>query len=377
MLGQEEFAICMSCCWLLPLGNARLISNHIVNKNPHTVFDFSCALVFGALAWDILKRHGTDDTMMEKPAVLRFVSGCSHGDMFALLACDRIEAQTCKLKLLMSKKRGTYVGRFKCLQEDGPNVVVALCGRDTDVRWKHEFTNTSAELAKGLLDSKLCAAELGTIAPFVASRSREWKLYGFAVVASWRVSDTRGAVLSAQNTSLETPVRDVLRNVLFGQFAKKPKAVIELPVHAAVALPIALPITDDAFLNVDMNASLEGPSVAASLWQLVGNGTSEVVYRDHDGYTRCPFVDVLQRWVRDYTIQVLSSNIPGIVGWRVWSPIAALMAHNAWDCDIVVVTERLKGTGALRLRVEAPPQKLLQQYLAQVSVTGTRERMTP
>eukprot|EP00971_Amphidinium_carterae_P086689 1715422-Amphidinium_carterae.1 len=277
----------------------------------------------------------------------------------------------------MSKKRGPYTGRFRCLEEDGPSVVVAVCGRDTDVRWKHEFTNTSAALAKGFLETKLRVAELGTIAPFVGPASREWKLYGFAVVASWRVSDTRGAVLTPQNTTQETPVQEVMRNVLYGHLANKPKAVIELPVHAAVALPSPLHIVDDAFLNIDANASIEGPSLAASFLNLVGNGTSEVMYRGHDGIARCSFADVLQRWVQEYTIPVLSSNMPGIIGWRVWSPIATLMVHNVWDCDIVVVTERLKGASALRLRLDAPPQKLLQQYLAQVSLTGTLETMNP
>eukprot|EP00971_Amphidinium_carterae_P156923 3110790-Amphidinium_carterae.1 len=53
----------MSCCWLLAVGNDRLISNHIVNNKPHNLFNFSCALVSGALAWDLPKRHCNDETM--------------------------------------------------------------------------------------------------------------------------------------------------------------------------------------------------------------------------------------------------------------------------------------------------------------------------
>ena len=101
--------------------------------------------------------------------------------------------------------RGPYVGRFSCLQEDGPNVVVALCSRFHSVRWQEEFGRLAAQPARTYLNHKLVAAQLPTLETHLPAVGEDmWHIVGLAVMVSWRLATTHAEPVSLANTTPES-----------------------------------------------------------------------------------------------------------------------------------------------------------------------------
>ena len=264
--------------------------------------------------------------------------------------------------------RGPYKRRLACLQEDGPDVIVALCARAQGVRWQPEFARVSAQQALSYLNRRLGRLHLPAVGDWLAGAQEMWCWVGLAVVASWRLATTRGNIISRHNTTDETSELDVMRNVLFGHacLPKRPLAVVEYPIHDAVWMEQDIGLAAISELD-DPSVILESPFMSQRLWASLQHGEAQVLHHCRPGEEPRPRLvkDVLQQWHGEYGIAMPSNQIPHIVGWRTWSPLAALMTRKSWCADITIVSKRLRGIGGLRLRADAPPQKKLMQYLSQ------------
>ena len=262
-----------------------------------------------------------------------------------------------------SKRRGPYRGRFECLEEDGPCILVALLGRGFGLRHQMAFQKSAARPAAAIVNARLRTSGLQTLDTYSTSqpvpKDRSFLLCGLAVMSLWRLMPASHTAATSASIAAGMEDSDLLHIVSYGLSGQQPRAVLEFPIHDACRLVDAVPVSLEDWPSLDNESTLETPGFAHMLWQKLRGGEQLV----QKGSERITVQYALQRWMATYGIKVGSSGLPLLHGWRVWQPLCDLMSLSLWACDCVPVFERQSGQGVWRLKMDAPPQRLLQQYL--------------
>ena len=267
--------------------------------------------------------------------------------------------------------RGKYVKRFECLEQPGPPVLVAILARPFAVRWLAEMKRPQNRPGLAWLDQMLLSSGLPSTSEHLkrsrdVHQERSWSVVGFAVFNAWRLVQLCGQP-AAQSRLNSVSAVAALHDLNYGSENIEARACLEFPVVDAVYLPepVLIPTSDPLELETQ---ALDTPAFSRDLWEWVAHGAVAAVHASQPAQPH-PLRDFVSTWTVQH--QFHSAEAPRIVGWRMWTPMGALMARRKLPCDLVPVTARAAGRFAVRLLTNGPPQHLLQQYL-QLQVVGPR-----
>ena len=256
--------------------------------------------------------------------------------------------------------RGPYLGRFKCLQEDGPPELVAILGHD-EGRWSSAFQLRRNEPALNYLDMMRAKHSLG---PSLAGHARTtaWHLLGFVIMSSWRVADPISTQFTVAAAPHNISSRDLLHGMSYGSSPTKPKAILEYPILVSASLSSPQPLPP--FPNLDsLHDSLDSATFAHMIWGLVSDASTEIVDFSEAEPRTTSAPSLLKKWQHRFRIAAAPTGVPPFLGWRVWRALGEVMVRGMWQTDVIKLGERFSGKDALRLRAGQPPQKLLLQFL--------------
>eukprot|EP00971_Amphidinium_carterae_P044311 871517-Amphidinium_carterae.2 len=274
--------------------------------------------------------------------------------------CGAAQAHSavCAAKMAPKKK---YIGRFACLEEDGPPVFVPVFSHPRG-RWHDEFSLQTHVVARDVVRNRLrnCGLSLEACLDIA---DNQWHLEGFVVMSAWHLTQATGtAFCAADSASIQSS--QVLQNMLLSQCSAGIRAVLEFPILAACFL--REPLRCGAIGDIDMEnyaVALDKPSFAQKLWSDIPPDTP-VFEMDSMGLdsTELHLSKLWAKWCRQYRWPLLGpQNV--LAGWRVWRPLGKLMCRLQWAADAVAIVQRVKGRFAVRLRNDSPPAKLVREYL--------------
>eukprot|EP00971_Amphidinium_carterae_P352590 6492661-Amphidinium_carterae.3 len=255
--------------------------------------------------------------------------------------------------------RGKYTNRLEPVAQDGPYSIVAVVAH-CHARWEKDFEAGAADVGKRFLRKRL--DEHGLRYEELANTTvTTWSIEGLVVMPAWRVVQARGTAFAPIDVSA-VDSRQIVHNLLLLQCKEGLRATIEYPILSAAyfAVPIQLPASlTGEFENYAL--PVEKPSIVGPMWAAMQG--AEVTIVDESGRTSTKTALALwTQWSQQYRLGAISPT-SCLVGWRAWRPVAALMVRFGWFGDAVAVAQRNSGRFSTRLRTEAPPAKLLRQYL--------------
>eukprot|EP00971_Amphidinium_carterae_P349631 6491117-Amphidinium_carterae.2 len=255
--------------------------------------------------------------------------------------------------------RGKYTNRLQPIAEDGPYTIVAVVSHSR-ARWEGDFEARAANVGKQILRKHL--EEHGLLYEELSNPSvTSWFIEGLVVMPAWRVVQAQGTAFAAIDVEA-IDSRQVTHNLLLQQCKDGLRAAIEYPVLSAAyfALPLELPASVTGEFE-NYAAPLEKPSIVGPMWAAMQG--ADITLVGEAGRTKTHSVQSLwTQWSQQYCLGPVSPT-SCLAGWRAWRPVAALMVRLAWFGDAVAIQQRNTGRFAVRLRTEAPPTKLLRQYL--------------
>eukprot|EP00971_Amphidinium_carterae_P018241 359898-Amphidinium_carterae.1 len=255
--------------------------------------------------------------------------------------------------------RGKYTNRLQPIAEDGPHTIVAVVSH-ASARWEGDFEARAADVGKQILRNRL--EKHGLRYEELANKAvTSWFIEGLVVMPAWRVQKAIGTAFAAIDVAA-IDSQQLIHNLLLLQCKEGLRAAIEYPVVSAAyfARPIELPATTTGEFE-NYGVPLEKPSIARALWAAMQG--AEITHVAESGRTSTKIVQTLWgEWSQQYRLGPVSAT-SCLVGWRAWRPVAALLVRFAWFGDAVAIQQRNTGRFSVRLRTEAPPAKMLRQYL--------------
>ena len=193
---------------------------------------------------------------------------------------------------------------------------------------------------------------------------RQYQILGFLIAFAWHIVPPHPVQPLSASSYKDLDDCHLMHSIYYGGTAsQRPKAIIEFPFVAAARLSTPVPLPDTELLQGQ--EPLESFVFAASVWRVLNEGVGQEV-QEHVGGTweTKSLVQLLQEWMRHWHMPMPSSQVPPFVGWRMWSPLAALAVRGQWPSDMAAVFQRrVQGMHYARLRHDHPPQKLLQQHI--------------
>ena len=256
--------------------------------------------------------------------------------------------------------RGTYAGKFQCLEQPGPLLCVAIIARSVDVPWRDEFRMKANSAAWTWLDNKLSLQNLMPLRHHFETdlHDRTWKLLGVALLAAWVLMPANAQPLTAKTLSAKD--RDILHAVRYGSSDRPCIGVLDYPLRDAVLLQEPVPLSPCAALD-QTNDSLDLPSHSAFFWRALQHGQAQT-QEQPAGRARA-FRDVLAEWKQRYQL-AFSGELPALIGWRCFTPIAELLLRKLLWGDLQVLWSRMPSRYAAKLLTDGPPAALLKRYLS-------------
>ena len=250
-----------------------------------------------------------------------------------------------------------YLGRFACLEDDGPLLLV-VCFTHPQGRWCSELQLAALQHVSAQLIEKSALLQGERV------HSQHWQIQGLLVMSAWRLVKAIGCAFTSCTEVKDIASRQVMHNLLLYQCSAGVQAALEFPIIAASFFSEPPVIDMPDFDLDDYNHNLDSPRFAAGTWDGLSRLT-DIHEVNSDGHVApaCSVNDLWRRWARRYQLPTTSNGVPALVGWRVWSAIGSLMCRGAWFGDVVAIQRRVTGRFAVRLRTEAPPSKLVREYI--------------
>ena len=248
------------------------------------------------------------------------------------------------------------------MEEDGPPLLVVCLGHQQG-RWATEFKLAPLRRIGEQISHKHRLLQQ----PQPAEAEQEmWQVHGLLIMSAWRLVKASGTAFGVQCDLGSMEPRQAMQNVLLHQCGGGGlQAAIEFPVFAASFFPDPPPFDLPYDHDIDdYSTNLDGPGFAAATWAFIQGlpQVTEVLSTEHLA-PACSVSDLWKRWSARFALPWTCTGSPPLVGWRMWTPLASLVCHGHWFGDVVALHQRVSGRFGVRLRTDAPPAKLVRDYI--------------
>jgi hypothetical protein len=256
---------------------------------------------------------------------------------------------------------------FASLAEQGLHMFIVTCSQlgSANNRWRSAY-----KMRRNRSEQKILSDFVTSVGADPADLDMDWEdgdtfIQGFVVHSLWRcyLGSSQDALPEVHDPTYE--IEQSMRRTLVGAFpnvSSKAFGFIDYPVRAAVEIVNLddMPECRDLFRAMPLHGSL----FEQSLLKAFDGIQLELTFTGHPAPAtgnKLTLRQLIQFFHGSCHLSFLSR---GIIGAKIWHPIATLMLRGIATCDMTIVT-KVQRTGRYQLLPGSPPRQIINAYLYQ------------